>query len=48
MTNFAGVFEQPGLAPHCSLDHAIDLIDESALPPCHKQYQLNMNELDDV
>ena len=35
---FADVFEQPGLAPHHPLDHAIDLVDENALLPHHKQY----------
>ena len=33
---YADVFEQPGLAPHRPLDHAIDLIDENATPPRHK------------
>ena len=33
---FADVFEQPGLAPHRALDHAIDLIDENAPSPRHK------------
>ena len=42
------MFEQPGLAPHHPIDHAIDLIDENAQPPCHKQYQLSTNELDVV
>ena len=42
------MFEKPGLAPHRPLDHAIDLVDESAPPPHHKQYQLSANELDVV
>lgn len=39
------MFEQLGLAPHCPLDHAIDLEDKNAPPPRHKQYQLSVNEL---
>ena len=42
------MFEQPGVAPHCPLNHAIDLVNENALPPCHKQYQLSSKELDAV
>ena len=45
---FANMFEQLGLAPHCPLDHVIDLIDENALSLRHKQYQLRANELDVV
>ena len=45
---FADVLEQPGLAPHRPLDQTIDLVDENALPPCHKQYRLSANELDVV
>ena len=45
---FADVFEQPGLAPHHPLDHAIDLVDENAPPPHHKQYQLSANTLNVV
>ena len=35
---FADMFEQPGLAPHRPLDHAINLIDENVPQPYHKQY----------
>ena len=40
------MFEQPGLTKRHPLDNAIDLVDENALPPHHKQYRLSMNELD--
>ena len=42
------VFEQPGLAPHHPLDHAIDFVDDNAPPPRHKQYRLSVTELDVV
>ena len=39
------MFEQPGFALHCPLDHAIDLIDETTSPTHHKYYSLSANEL---
>ena len=45
---FVDVFEQPGLAPHRLLDYFIDLVDQNAPPPCHKQYQLSGIKLDIV
>ena len=41
---YADVFEQPGLAVHCDVDHRSDLHDETAKPPRPCQYCLSAAE----
>ena len=38
---YQNVFQEPGMPLHRQLDHAVDPIDESLLPPKHQQYRLS-------
>ena len=41
---YQDVFQEPGMPPYHQLDHSIDLIDKSLLPPNHQQYRLSQAE----
>lgn len=45
---FSDVFAEPKLPARRELDHRIDLLDESALPPRPRQYRLSRVEQAEV